>query len=591
MPGSGSGRVAVGSRLTTLARIVSGKRSMTSLGAALSAALSLGLAAGGAPGWTAVVAWIVAAAGLTVEAGGIPRRQRGADATAPPAGLGREVATRVLLIVAAGFGAERNNPSEHAGIWLGIVIVVVTVLAEPMVARAQPRAEVAGLPGFRDAPGVGLVGWMAPATTVVLALAGLVGVVTTAWPARVALPVVALMVFALEVAVGLLNARDRGPRRVRLRHALEAHAPRFAVYTARDDGGPYQVAMWLPYLEQLNVPYVIVTRRARAVRALAEVSAAPVIARDSWRDLDDVMVPTMGAAFYVNSVAANSNFVSYRQLTHVYLGHGESDKSLSHHPQHAMFDRVFVAGPAAIERYARNGVAMRPEAFVIVGRPQLSALRSAPAAGVGDRAGLTTVLYAPTWAGYNDASAHSSLARGVAIVRALSARGAVVIFRPHPFSRHRPGEREQAAAIDAALREDLARSGRPHRWGPSVDRESFIETANDSDVMVADVSSVVVDYLATDKPLAVVMIGAPDAERFIERNPVAQSAYLLGPEPQSWSEPLDGLLGGDPLRARREATRDFYLGGLDGPAAVAAFIAAARDAIGDAHQRRSRAPS
>ena len=579
MPGSDSGG-ALGSRVATLATVVSRSRAVTSLGAALVAAASVALAAGGAAGGIVAAGWSLSAAALAIETVAALTMHRAGDAATPAAGPGGNVAARVLLIVTAGIGAERHDPGQNAGIWLGVGIVALTVLAEPTVARAQPRAEVAGLPGFRGAPGSDLVNWMAPASIAVLVVAGLAGIVNTAALARVVLPLVALVVFAGEAAVGLLNARDRGPRRIRLRRALEAYAPRFAVYTARDDGGVYQVAMWLPYLEQLNVPYLVVTRRAGAVQALAGLTTAPVIARDSWRDLDDVVVPTLRAAFYVNSVSANTNFVSYRQMTHVYLGHGDSDKPLSHHPQHAMFDRVFVAGPAAIERYARNGVAMRAEAFVVVGRPQLSALSRAVEPASYPR----RVLYAPTWAGYNKDSSHSSLARGVEIVQALLDRGAVVVFRPHPFTRDRAAERKRAAAVDAVLRDDAARTGRAHRWGPQVDDASFAECANDSDAMIADISSVVVDYLATDKPLAVTAGGSAnssDAAQFDERYPVTRGTYFIGSEPGELSRNLDGLLGDDPGRARREVVRDFYLGGLDGPQALAAFVTAARAAIAD----------
>jgi hypothetical protein len=96
---------------------------------------------------------------------------------------------------------------------------------------------------------------------------------------------------------------------------------------------------------------------------------------------------------------------------------------------------------------------------------------------------------------------------------------------------------------------------------------------------VADMSSVLVDYLATDKPFAVVAVGEPDAAAFVARYPVARGAYLIDADLSDLTPALDQMLGPDPLRGQRMATREYYLGGLDGPAAVTAFVAAARAAI------------
>ena len=577
MPGSGARAQA--SRLSArVGPLVVRSPKMIS---ALLAAAALGLAAGGGPGWPAVAAWLAGFAAMALDVA----RARESDA----AGFARQVPARVLLLAAAAVGATLHSPGQRGSIWSGSFVVLAAVVLEPILVTAWPRPEVVNLPGFRASPGAPLVPALAPAGMAVLALAGLFGVVAAPGPVRLLLPLAALVVAAAAAAIGLANARDRSARRTRLRAALEQYAPQYAVYTGRDDGGAYQVAMWLPYLEQLAVPYIVIARRPSALRALRATTDAPMVARGSWRDLDDVVVPGLRAAFYVNSVASNVNFVTYRQLTHVYLGHGDSDKPLSHHPAHAMYDQVFVAGRAAIERYARNHVAMRPDAFVVVGRPQLAALRVATA-----RADPPTVLYAPTWAGYNQQSSHSSLPLGTDIVRALLARGAVVIFRPHPFSREQAGERDRAAAVDDVLSADAARTGRAHQWGPVVDRLGFIETANASDAMVADVSSVLVDYLAADKPMAVMMVGADTAEQFTARYPVAAGAYVVRPDPGdpgdrapapgdvpagSLSQALGDMLGADPLRAARAATRDYYLGGLDGPGSVAAFVSAARAAV------------
>lgn len=535
--------------------------------AAVIAALALALAAAG-PGWTAITAWIVAASIVGLRVAG----SRLADG----GGYGREVASRLLLFTAAAVGAGRHAPAHRGVVWAVTAVLLISVLLEPLLLYALVGLRaVHALPGYqlpRAATLVPLFGWSSFAQLLAAGVLGLLHPPAAAWLMLLA----AVMVLGAGTGgIGIAVWRDRTPRHRRLRQAVEAYAPEFLLYTGRDDGGAYQLAMWLPYLERLCVRYLVVVRTQRALDAVTSLTGAPIVCRVSLRDLDDVMVDSLRAAFYPSSAANNGHAVAYRHICHVYLGHGDSDKALSPHPLHAIYDRVFVAGQAAIDRYGRNGVHINPDAFVVIGRPQLDALR--PAAG--SMPARPAVLYAPTWFGHNAAGTNSSLPDGLALVQALLAHDVTVVFRPHPISRRAPAERAIAGAIDELLRADAARSRRVHRFGASVDSEPFIDSANSCDVLVADVSSILVDFLGSDKPMAVNVLGADSTQEFLDRFPVANGAYLLEPGFGNLTTVLADMLGSDPMRPARSNTREYYLGGLDGTAAAQAFVAAARTVV------------
>ena len=100
--------------------------------------------------------------------------------------------------------------------------------------------------------------------------------------------------------------------------------------------------------------------------------------------------------------------VRFSQLTHIQMLHGDSDKASSYNPVTAMFDKVYVAGQAGIDRYAANGVYIDPAKFEIVGRPQVEKIRVAqgPIADLANQ----TVMYATTWSGLYTDMQYSSLA-------------------------------------------------------------------------------------------------------------------------------------------------------------------------------------
>lgn len=464
---------------------------------------------------------------------------------------GRFVVPRLLLIVAITVAyTGRGHDGQLA--WWGSGVLLLVTAAEPTLCRLQPRVEALHLPGLRPPPGIFLgraLALVAPLVLVLLAAFALWGV-NPRWflvPAAVQLAVAGLVAVA-----GLRAYAGRARQAQALRTALEAFAPEFLVYTARS-GGLYQLRMWLPYLERLGRPYVVLTRERTALRPLSSVTDAPIVARSSWRELDDAVVPSLRAAFYVNSVAANADFVTYRRLTHVYLGHGESDKALSSHPAHAMYDRIFVAGQAAIERYKRNGVCIPAHKFVVVGRPQGEAFERAkqPIGAVTE----PTILYAPTWAGYNEASSYSSLRQGPQIVAALLRRRGPVIFRPHPFSRERVAERVWVQQVEKLLADDVRTTGRAHRW---IEEGGFGESANTADAMVTDLSSVLTEFLHSGKPMAVMAAGP--VQEFRDEHPVTEAAYVVAPDLSNLDAILDEMLGDDPLAPIRATVRRDYVG-------------------------------
>jgi CDP-glycerol glycerophosphotransferase (TagB/SpsB family) len=494
--------------------------------------------------------------------------------------LGPSLVQRALLAsgVAVLF-AVQGGPSEIAGAAVAAFLLVGASVAEPLLRRAVTfKVPVAAhLPGL-DVPPVGkaVPPWAVLAASLTALTAGVVlGIMGASawWWALIA----AASGVAPAMAVWHGRQKVLAARQVRaqLPRALARYAPEFLVYTARPDDASYQVTMWLPYLKRSGKRFVIVTRNHEPARALAALTDVPVIEARQIEDLDRLIVPSLAAAYYVNASSGNGNLVRFQHLTHVYLGHGDSDKPPSYNPTHAMYDRIFAAGPAATRRYAAHGVWIPAEKFQVVGRPQVEAVQPArrPIAEVEH----PVVLYAPTWRGHVEETMLYSLPQGEKIVSALLARGATVIFRPHPFSYDFPEDRSAAQRIQALLAKDAAATGRAHLWGRAAETErGILDCINASDAMVSDVSSVVSDYLFSGKPFAMVSVPT-DPERFVVEYPLAAASYVVRADLANLDEALNHLLGDDPLAARRRVTRVDYLGDFPAEGYAEVFVQAVRD--------------
>jgi hypothetical protein len=242
-----------------------------------------------------------------------------------------------------------------------------------------------------------------------------------------------------------------------------------------------------------------------------------------------------------------------------------------------MFDRIFVAGQAGIDRYAANGVHIPLDHFDIVGRPQVETI-DVSTSRIGDRPDdRKTVLYATTWFGlYTDAN-YCSLPSGERIVADLLDRGVRVIFRPHPYSTRDAASSRMVARIDQMLAEDAAKTGRAHLFGPAATRElSVIDCVNAADAMIGDVSSVATDWLYSGKPFALTNPLGVDDDAYETEFPLARAAYVLDKSLDNIQPTLDKLLHTDPVAATRRLIRRYYLGAFAPEHYADGFVQAAR---------------
>ncbi|WP_229397897.1 CDP-glycerol glycerophosphotransferase family protein [Micromonospora okii] len=514
---------------------------------------------------TGATGWGLALAVAALAAAAWERRVRpAADSTAESVLL----AAGVLV----GYARRLDDGFDPALAATALVLLGLVLLVGPLRQAGDLEIRAANLPVRSWTPLV--ASRLGDALLVLLAAVALAAALVL--PAFVAL-LLALVVGAGVGAVALDLARRRfrpGSAGGAVTRALRAHQPEFLLHFSAPPGSEYQVTMWLPYLERIGRPFLVMVREPEFLAPIAAATSAPVVYCPTLKAMDEALVPSLKVAFYVNHGAKNSHCIRFNQLTHIQIHHGDSDKAPSANPVTAIFDRNFVAGQAAIDRYARAGVDIPAEKFVVVGRPQVESIEVRRA----QVTGLTnpTVLYTPTWTGHHADANYCSLPVGETIVRGLLARGATVILRAHPYTSQNPASARQLARLVELLAADRTRTGRQHVWGAAASRElSLVDCVNRSDALISDVSGVISDYLYSGKPYAVTDMGG-DGDRFVERFPLAGSGYVLRRDAGNLDAVLDDLLDTDPRAAARWSTRTRYLGDFPVESYAEAFLAAAR---------------
>lgn len=228
---------------------------------------------------------------------------------------------------------------------------------------------------------------------------------------------------------------------------LADYRPTVMLYFSGSADSAYQVNMWLETMSRLGGRPVILLRERNIVPQLGS-TAVPVICVPGSVHLMNMDLSSVRVALYAANVGKNIHLLRVPTMKHVFIGHGDSDKLASVNPFSKAYDEVWTAGRAGRDRYALADVGVRSEDIVEVGRPQLAPIRT----GNGTPGHpIPTVLYAPTWEGWDDNPGNTSLLlAGENIVKRLlqAPQPVRVVYKPHPFTGTRSAK---AKAIDARI--------------------------------------------------------------------------------------------------------------------------------------------
>lgn len=352
------------------------------------------------------------------------------------------------------------------------------------------------------------------------------------------------------------------------------------------------VNMWLATVDRLRSSALVLLREQANLPLLAGTSS-PIVCIPRWADIARFRLPHLRLVLYVNNYAKeNAEMLGIRGVKHVFIGHGDSDKPSSFSQSSKVFSEIWVAGPAGRDRYLRANIGIRAEDIVEVGRPQLDGILPVDPKMTDP---LLTILYAPTWEGWANDPLHTSLVlAGPTLIQGLlEAHPPVrVIYKPHPatglVSRTVVAAHERIAAMlatDNASREvtgglELISGRSPPcsqdpwwasepEWAHRVVSgavPTLYDCFNHCDILVADISAVISDFLASQKPYVVVNMRGLNDEEFRQAFPSTGAAYLLNGRGEGLAAILQDVRDGDPMASRRRAQKAYLLGSDDGSA-------------------------
>ena len=321
-----------------------------------------------------------------------------------------------------------------------------------------------------------------------------------------------------------------GPLR-QLQDFINEYRPEVIVHLSGPETAGYQINSWLEALEALEQNVLIVIRDEALFMKMG-TTTLPVIGLRNPGELMMLNLDPVKIALYPSNTGNNIHLLRLPYIMSAFIGHGDSDKSASNNPFSRAYDELWVAGEAGADRYRKSGLDIHESQYRHAGRPQVHAISQSPKLGEEE---IPTLLYAPTWEGVNHDQEYSSVsAIGTMIISAAlkSDRPVRIIYKPHPFTGQRDAKYRAVHAAIVSMIDVANVSGTIKHVvvGNGAGEPTINECFNESTAMIGDISSVVTDYLASEKPYAVFNHKSLDREAFTQLYPSAAAATIVKPD-------------------------------------------------------------
>ena len=333
-----------------------------------------------------------------------------------------------------------------------------------------------------------------------------------------------------------------GPLR-QLQDFINEYRPEVIVHLSGPETAGYQINSWLEALEALEQNVLVLIRDDELFVKMGKTTL-PVVQLTNAGELMMLNLDPVKIALYPSNTGNNIHLLRLPYIMSAFIGHGDSDKSASNNPFSRAYDELWVAGEAGADRYRKSGLDIHESQYRHVGRPQVHAISRSPRLGEEE---VPTLLYAPTWEGVNleqEYSSVSAIGRKIVSAALKSEKPVRVIYKPHPFTGQRDAKyRAVHAAIVAMIDSANASDDIAHLVVGSGGggEPSINECFNESTAMIGDISSVVTDYLASEKPYAVFNHENLDKEAFAQAYPSTAAATIIMPDGDGIGEFLEVL--------------------------------------------------
>lgn len=320
--------------------------------------------------------------------------------------------------------------------------------------------------------------------------------------------------------------------------------------------GPSHLSQWIPFFEQSNESYVVLVRNMDLYKWVRQIyDFVAVVYAKNPTDVEQLLnnLAFVKGIYYLSNTGNMIHTLRFNAYQHIFLGHGDSDKTASAHKFFRVYDEIWVAGQAHIDRFKHAGFETRHLNFIKIGRPMLANVLKQNEMEWTSRH-IPRILYLPTWEGVYEEGNYSSVRLSVAMLTEVYRRfGLSMTAKFHPTT----GSRDKMLSnINELVGGELFKIGADLTVADKLTPVGGLIT--NANIYICDISAVVSECIAGNAPLFVYIPKDKDVKISQSDMSYEDYAYTFS-NIEELCEQLDRVLNGDDFKKEQRLKAMDYL--------------------------------
>jgi len=331
------------------------------------------------------------------------------------------------------------------------------------------------------------------------------------------------------------------------------------LYTGENITGFNHLNLWIPHFIEANIDFLVFVRNLKLFHFLKkEYPHITVLFAKSQTELDVYLqqLPFLKACFYPSNTGKNLHLLHFNHLKHIFIGHGDSDKTASVHKYFRVYDENWTAGEAHIDRFRNAGFNFLGLENIRVGRPNLKEILELSEVAWQERfEGKINLLYLSTWEGVVFEHDYTSVSMINTAFNNIYTTFDEINIKLHPWiGRRESNLLNTSKVLEKSLKEKNIKFSIASK---DTNINILIKKSN---IFICDISAVVTDCLAANAPIFVYIPKNKGIKLSKSKMGYEDYTYVFSTVDELVTK-IDTVLGGnDYLREKREEAMQYILG-------------------------------
>jgi len=331
------------------------------------------------------------------------------------------------------------------------------------------------------------------------------------------------------------------------------------LHTGENVTGLSHLDLWISYFKEADVEFVILVRNFELFELLKEkYPYITVLFAKGKKEVETYFkqLSHLKACFYPSNTGNNLHLLHHNHIKHIFIGHGDSDKTASAHKYFRVYDENWVAGEAHIDRFYNAGFDFSGLKNIKVGRPSLKEILQISEVDWRERFdGKLNLLYLSTWEGVYEEQNYTSVSIINTAFDSIYKYFDEINIKLHPWVGRRE---ENLLRISKILETNLQEKEVAYKIAEKhINVDFLIKKAN---IFICDISAVITDSLAANAPIFVYIPKGKDIKLSKSKMGYEDYTYVFSNIEELVEKMEDVLNGNDYLKEKREEAMEYILG-------------------------------